>query len=145
MSSITRLVVRAREYGRGQTMAEYALILAAVAVVVFVGYQTMGTTITTLLGSVDTSLEQDGLTGRRQWSLSGDCDSVPAENSLRRDTTTLGGEVNAPPDESLLANKKSARSDYGRVRTDTRNDRCSSCCPRPDCGHEHHGINHRRD
>jgi len=41
---------------RGQTMAEYALIMAAVAVVVFVGYQTMGTTITTLLGSVDTKL-----------------------------------------------------------------------------------------
>jgi Flp pilus assembly pilin Flp len=56
MNSVTKLVVRAREYGRGQTMAEYALILAAVAVVVFVGYQTMGTTITTLLGSVDTSL-----------------------------------------------------------------------------------------
>ena len=59
MSAITKLVVRAREYSRGQTMAEYALILAAVAVVVFVGYQTMGTTITTLLGeSVDTKLSQ---------------------------------------------------------------------------------------
>jgi hypothetical protein len=30
--------------------------MAAVAVVVFVGYQTMGTTITTLLTTVDTSL-----------------------------------------------------------------------------------------
>ena len=40
----------------GQTMAEYALILAAVAVVVFVGYQTMGTTITLLLTTVDGSL-----------------------------------------------------------------------------------------
>jgi Flp pilus assembly pilin Flp len=56
MERITKLVVRAREFNRGQTMAEYALILAAVAVVVFVGYQTMGTTITTLLGSVDTQL-----------------------------------------------------------------------------------------
>jgi len=56
MSAITKLVVRAREYSRGQTMAEYALILAAVAVVVFVGYQTMGTTITTLLSSVDGKL-----------------------------------------------------------------------------------------
>jgi Flp pilus assembly pilin Flp len=37
-------------------MAEYALILAAVAVVVFAGYQTMGTTITSLLTTVDTSL-----------------------------------------------------------------------------------------
>jgi Flp pilus assembly pilin Flp len=56
MHTVTKLIVRAREFNRGQTMAEYALILAAVAVVVFVGYQTMGTTITTLLGSVDTSL-----------------------------------------------------------------------------------------
>ena len=45
-----------REYQRGQTMAEYALIMAAVAVVVFVGYQTMGSTITTLLSTVDSSL-----------------------------------------------------------------------------------------
>ena len=33
-----------------------ALIMAAVAVVVFVGYQTMGTTVTTLLSSVDGKL-----------------------------------------------------------------------------------------
>ena len=56
MNRITRWVVRAREFSRGQTMAEYALIMAAVAVVVFVGYQTMGTTITTLLSTVDSSL-----------------------------------------------------------------------------------------
>jgi Flp pilus assembly pilin Flp len=37
-------------------MAEYALILSAVAVVVFVGYETMGTTITSLLSSVDGQL-----------------------------------------------------------------------------------------
>ena len=49
MDKITGMLVKVREYQRGQTMAEYALILAAVAVVVFVGYQTMGTTITTLL------------------------------------------------------------------------------------------------
>jgi Flp pilus assembly pilin Flp len=56
MNTITKLVVRAREYQRGQTMAEYALIMAAVAVVVFVGYQTMGTTITSLLTTVDGKL-----------------------------------------------------------------------------------------
>jgi Flp pilus assembly pilin Flp len=56
MNAITKLVVRAREFQRGQTMAEYALIMAAVAVVVFVGYQTMGTTITTLLSTVDSKL-----------------------------------------------------------------------------------------
>jgi Flp pilus assembly pilin Flp len=56
MDRITRMFVKVHEYQRGQTMAEYALILAAVAVVVFVGYQTMGTTITTLLSSVDANL-----------------------------------------------------------------------------------------
>jgi Flp pilus assembly pilin Flp len=56
MEKITRLFVKVREYQRGQTMTEYALILAAVAVVVVVGYQTMGTTIKTLLNTVDGSL-----------------------------------------------------------------------------------------
>jgi len=37
-------------------MTEYALILAAVAVVVFAGYQTMGSTIMTLLTSTDAQL-----------------------------------------------------------------------------------------
>jgi Flp pilus assembly pilin Flp len=37
-------------------MSEYALILSAVAVVVFVAYQTMGGKITTLVGTVNTDL-----------------------------------------------------------------------------------------
>jgi Flp pilus assembly pilin Flp len=56
MDKITSMFVKVREYQAGQTMAEYALILAAVAVIVFVGYQTMGSTISTLLGTVDTNL-----------------------------------------------------------------------------------------
>ena len=56
MDLIRKLYVRTDEYARGQTMTEYALILAAVAVVVFVGYQTMGTTIKTLLTNVDSRL-----------------------------------------------------------------------------------------
>ena len=56
MYAIAKMAARAREFSRGQTMAEYALIMAAVAVVVFVGYQTMGTTITALLTTVDSSL-----------------------------------------------------------------------------------------
>ena len=56
VNAIRKLYVKADAMARGQTMAEYALILAAVAVVVFVGYQTMGTTITGLLTSVDGSL-----------------------------------------------------------------------------------------
>lgn len=53
---ITRLYVKVREYQRGQTMTEYALILAAVAVVVYGGYELMGNTIKTLLSSVDSQL-----------------------------------------------------------------------------------------
>ena len=56
MDKLIGMFVKVREYQRGQTMAEYALIMAAVEVVVFVGYQTMGTTITTLLTSVDGKL-----------------------------------------------------------------------------------------
>jgi len=56
MDLIRKLYARADGFARGQTMAEYALILAAVAVIVFVGYQTMGSTITTALTTVDTSI-----------------------------------------------------------------------------------------
>ncbi len=56
MDLIRKLYVKADEFSRGQTMAEYALIMAAVAVVVFVGYQTMGTTITKLLATVNGQL-----------------------------------------------------------------------------------------
>jgi len=56
MDFVTRMFVKAREWHQGQTMTEYALILSAVAVVVFVSYQTMGTTITNLLTVVDNQL-----------------------------------------------------------------------------------------
>jgi Flp pilus assembly pilin Flp len=56
MDKITKMFVRACEYQRGQTMAEYALLLASVAVIVFAGYQKMGTTITAVLTSVDGKL-----------------------------------------------------------------------------------------
>jgi Flp pilus assembly pilin Flp len=56
MDSIRRLYARADAFARGQTMAEYALILAAVAVLVFVAYQTMGSSISSLLGTVDTTM-----------------------------------------------------------------------------------------
>ena len=56
MNAIRKFYVKADSFARGQTMAEYALILAAVAIVAYIGYQTMGTTITTLLGTVDANL-----------------------------------------------------------------------------------------
>jgi Flp pilus assembly pilin Flp len=56
MDLIRVLCAKVSVLKRGQTMTEYALILSAVAVVVFVGYQTMGNTITGLLLSVEGSL-----------------------------------------------------------------------------------------
>ncbi|MGH7814027.1 MAG: Flp family type IVb pilin [Candidatus Binataceae bacterium] len=56
MDKIRKMYVKAMEYHRGQTMTEYALILAAVAIIVFVGYQTMGTDISALLVSIDGDL-----------------------------------------------------------------------------------------
>jgi Flp pilus assembly pilin Flp len=56
MKWITRSYLFAREWSKGQTMTEYALIMAAVAVVVYAGYQSMGGDITTLLSTVDGQL-----------------------------------------------------------------------------------------
>ncbi len=56
MEWITRNFRIAREWCKGQTMTEYALILSAVAVVVYIGYQTMGGDITSLLTALDGNL-----------------------------------------------------------------------------------------
>jgi Flp pilus assembly pilin Flp len=53
---LTRLCVRLRGYHRAQTMTEYALILAAVAIVVFITYQVMGQDIGKLVNKVDSAL-----------------------------------------------------------------------------------------
>jgi Flp pilus assembly pilin Flp len=55
MSVLTNLVLKTRERlvrkAKGQTMTEYALILAAVAIVVFITYEVMGQDISTLVQS----------------------------------------------------------------------------------------------
>jgi Flp pilus assembly pilin Flp len=60
MESLMTLYVRMREFSKrlskGQTMTEYALILAAVAVVVFVTYQVMGQKVSTLTNKINTDL-----------------------------------------------------------------------------------------
>ncbi len=56
MEFLTKLYVRVTEFQRAQTMTEYALILAAVAVVVYAGYQTMGNTILTEVNNIDSKL-----------------------------------------------------------------------------------------
>lgn len=49
MDCLTKMFVRPREFHRklskGQTMTEYAMIVAVIAVVVFVTYQVMGQNI----------------------------------------------------------------------------------------------------
>jgi Flp pilus assembly pilin Flp len=56
MDLIRKLYVKADGFARGQTMAEYALIVAAIAVVAYAGYEATGTTISTLLNNVDGKL-----------------------------------------------------------------------------------------
>jgi Flp pilus assembly pilin Flp len=41
---------------KGQTMTEYALILAAIAIVVYATYKTMGQDITSLVTAIDSDL-----------------------------------------------------------------------------------------
>jgi Flp pilus assembly pilin Flp len=60
MAKMTRMYLKARELGKrlskGQTMTEYALILAAVAIVVFITYEVMGQDIGTLVSNIDNAL-----------------------------------------------------------------------------------------
>jgi len=53
MGVIRHLRARIRESSNAQTMAEYALILLAVAIVVYASYQTFGTTISTDVVAID--------------------------------------------------------------------------------------------
>lgn len=55
MTALTKAYIRIRE-SKGQTMAEYGLILALVAVVAAVAYNNLGTGISTLIGKVNGSL-----------------------------------------------------------------------------------------
>jgi Flp pilus assembly pilin Flp len=60
MESVTKVFIRARESVvrkmRGQTMTEYALILAAIAVVVYGTYKALGNNIGSLANGVDSAL-----------------------------------------------------------------------------------------
>ncbi len=56
MDLMRNLHVRIESFARGQTMAEYVLIVAAIAVLCFAGYNTTGTTIKTLVTNIDTQM-----------------------------------------------------------------------------------------
>jgi Flp pilus assembly pilin Flp len=60
MDRINKWYIRVRENvikrNSGQTMTEYALILAAVAIVAYVTYQVMGQDIGSMVSKIDTAL-----------------------------------------------------------------------------------------
>ena len=60
MEKITRMYVKTLAMGKrlskGQTMTEYALILAAVAIVVFITYEVMGQDIGKLVNNIDSAI-----------------------------------------------------------------------------------------
>ncbi len=60
MAVLTNFFLKNRErlarLAKGQTMTEYALILAAVAIVVFITYEVMGQDIGKLVNNVDSAL-----------------------------------------------------------------------------------------
>jgi len=57
---MTKMFIRVREFvvrnSHGQTMTEYALILAAIAVVVYGTYRVLGNNIGTLASGIDSAL-----------------------------------------------------------------------------------------
>lgn len=56
MSTYIKVYERLRQSLRGQTMTEYALILGAVAVVVYVFYQNLGNSVSSAVNTVDNLL-----------------------------------------------------------------------------------------
>jgi Flp pilus assembly pilin Flp len=60
MEAVTKMFIRARESvvrnTGGQTMTEYVLILAAIAIVVYGTYTTLGNNVDSLASGVDSTL-----------------------------------------------------------------------------------------
>ena len=56
MNCVNRFIVRVRESKKGQTMAEYVLIIAAIAVAGYVAYQGLEGGINTIITNVTTTL-----------------------------------------------------------------------------------------
>jgi Flp pilus assembly pilin Flp len=57
MNYINQLMVRARESKKGQTMTEYVLIIAAIAVAGYIAYQGLEGGINSIISSVTTTLK----------------------------------------------------------------------------------------
>jgi Flp pilus assembly pilin Flp len=57
MDYINKLMVRVRESKNGQTMTEYVLIIAAIAVAGYIAYQGLEGGINTIISNVTTTLK----------------------------------------------------------------------------------------
>jgi Flp pilus assembly pilin Flp len=57
MNYINKLMVRVRESKNGQTMTEYVLIIAAIAVAGYIAYQGLEGGINTIISNVTTTLK----------------------------------------------------------------------------------------
>jgi len=57
MNYINQLMVRVRESKTGQTMTEYVLIIAAIAVAGYIAYQGLEGGINTIISNVTTTLK----------------------------------------------------------------------------------------
>jgi len=57
MNYFNKLIVRVRESKQGQTMTEYVLIIAAIAVAGYVAYQGLEGGINTIISTVTTTLK----------------------------------------------------------------------------------------
>jgi Flp pilus assembly pilin Flp len=56
MTPILRIFLRLRESLHGQTMTEYAFVLAAVAIAVYVTYQVFGQDVSSLVNQVNVDM-----------------------------------------------------------------------------------------
>jgi Flp pilus assembly pilin Flp len=56
MTPILRIFLRLRECLHGQTMTEYAFVLAAVAIAVYVTYQVFGQDVSSLVNQVNVDM-----------------------------------------------------------------------------------------
>ncbi|MGH7836345.1 MAG: Flp family type IVb pilin [Candidatus Binataceae bacterium] len=56
MDTLLKLYARSSTLRKGQSMTEYALIMGAIAVACIIAYNTMGTDINNLVGTVNTQL-----------------------------------------------------------------------------------------
>jgi Flp pilus assembly pilin Flp len=56
MNRVRHFYARSRKCSRGQTMAEYALVLLTVAILAYAGYQKFGSSVGSDVSSINTAM-----------------------------------------------------------------------------------------